>query len=347
MHKCDLYQEIKKGSNLIRCTACAHSCVIANGKTGICQVRINKNGKLYLTVFGEAVAINVDPVEKKPLYHFYPGQKVFSIGTVGCNFACSFCQNWDISQAIKLLKKQKPNIKFDEVNFGYKLMPEKVVKYCLENNIKLIAFTYNEPTIFAEYAKSVMKLAKKYDIKGILVTNGYETNKTLDYLDGFIDAYNVDLKSFSEEFYKKICKASLKPVLSAIKEIYKRGKWLEITTLLIPGENDSNEEIRQIANFIASISKNIPWHISAFHPDYKMQDKSITSFATLKRALEIGNKTGLKYIYLGNVVKDGFADTICPNCKKKLIKRNYFKVEEINIKNSKCPYCGTKIPGYW
>ncbi len=342
-----LFKLIDKDRKLIQCTACAHRCVIAPNKSGLCGVRMNKDGQLKLLVEGQVAAVNIDPIEKKPLFHFYPGEKIFSIGTIGCNFTCSFCQNWDISQALRLLKQQKRHIKLDDTDFGYKLEPQEVIDYCQKHNIKLIAFTYNEPTIFTEYAIKIMKLAKKHNIKGVFVSNGYQTKETLELLEPYIDAFNIDLKSFSNEFYKKICGAKLEPVLKTIHNIYKMKKWLEITTLLIPEENDTTKEINQIAKFIASISKNIPWHISAFHPDFKMLDKKITPQKVLLKAYNIGKKHGLNYIYLGNILDSNFSNTICPKCGKILIKRKNFTVNQINIIDSKCRYCQQTIAGIW
>jgi pyruvate formate lyase activating enzyme len=289
MKLCHLY---KKEKNSVRCLACSHKCLIKKNKTGICSVRKNINGKLYLLVYGQIVAEHVDPIEKKPLFHFLPGTISYSIGTVGCNFKCDWCQNFDISQASK-----------QGIIFGKKRTPEQIVKSALEENCKSIAYTYNEPAIWSEFIKKTSKLAKKFKIKNILVTNGYFSKESLDYLNGLIDAANIDLKSFKEETYQKYCGAKLKPVLETIKKMHRQKVHIEITTLLIPELNDSKEELKEIAEFIYSIDNKgeIPWHISRFFPMYKMFDKKITSIETLKTAEEIGRQAGLKFVHLGNI----------------------------------------------
>ncbi len=285
MHPAILYKKIK--NNLVQCQACAHYCAIKEGKTGKCGVRQNVGGRLQLLVYGRPVGLQVDPIEKKPLYHFLPGTKILSFGTFGCNFKCEFCQNWDMSQT------------YAELTQNY--TPEEIVALAVKYKTPSIAYTYNEPAIFAEYARDIMVLAQDRGLKNVWVSNGYFSKETLEYIGPYLDAINIDLKSFSDEFYQKICGAHLQPVLETIKRVHKRGIHQEITTLLIPGENDSDKELKQIAEFITFVDKNIPWHISRFHPDYKMLDKDITPYGSLTRAREIGLKAGLKYIYLGNI----------------------------------------------
>ncbi len=292
LHECTLYKKIGKK---VQCIACSHRCIIDEGKTGICGVRKNINGKLYLLVYGRVIAKHVDPIEKKPLYHFLPRTSAFSIGTFGCNFRCSFCQNYDISQFKDLYGEVD-----DEQFFGEKITPKQIVNEAINLNCKSIAYTYNEPTIFIEFAHDTAKLAKQKSLKNILVTNGYMTKETLDYILPYIDAMNIDLKSFNEKFYEKICKAKLKPVLETIKIAKQKNIHIEITTLIVPGENDSEKELTQIAKFISKIDKKIPWHISRFFPMYKMQYKSPTPYEKLKQAYEIGKKY-LDYVYMGNV----------------------------------------------
>lgn len=287
MKKCVLY---KKEKNNLKCIACSHQCLISKGKTGICGVRGNIDGQLYLLVYGRIAAKHIDPVEKKPLYHFLPNTYTYSIGTVGCNFRCGFCQNYDIAQ----FKEFHKNI------FGEKITSKQIVEETLKNNCKSIAYTYNEPAIFIEFVHDTAKLAKNQGLKNIMVTNGYMTKECLEYIAPYMDAMNIDLKSFNDEFYKKICRARLQPVLDTIKRAHEKGIHIEITTLIIPGENDSEKELEKIAKFIASIDKNIPWHISRFFPMYKMKDKPVTSIAKLKQAEKIGKKY-LKYVYVGNV----------------------------------------------
>jgi len=286
MRECVLY---KKEKGNVRCLACAHKCLISEDKTGICGVRKNIQRKLYLLVYGKVAAKNVDPIEKKPLYHFLPGTYAYSIGTVGCNFRCSWCQNFDISQASKQGRI-----------FGQDITPKQIVEEALKTGCKSIAYTYNEPAIFIEFVKDTAELAKKKGLKNILVTNGYMTKECLDFIAPYTDAMNIDFKSFSDDTYKKYCGASLKPVLDTIKRAHKKGIHIELTTLVIPDINDSSQELEQIAKFIAKIDKNIPWHISRFFPMYKMLDKKSTPIETLKKAEEIGKKY-LKYVHVGNI----------------------------------------------
>lgn len=343
MRKAILYEKLDHDD--VKCTACNNYCFISKGNTGICGVRKNINGELHLLVYGQAAAMYVDPVEKKPLFHFMPREKVFSVGTVGCNFGCEFCQNWDISQSIKEAKKKK---QFEAVNnflqYGYKLMPEKIIETCKQRKIPMIAFTYNEPVIFFEYAYDTMKLAKKEGIKTIFVSNGYESGEALKKLKGYLDAINIDLKSFNPEFYKKYCKSKLEPVLETIKKCHELGMWVEVTTLIIPGENDSEEELEQIAKFIASVSKTIPWHVTAFQPQYKMLDKKQTPHQKLVKAYETGKKH-LKHVYVGNVLDVERSSTYCSNCNNLLIKRAYHSARPIGLINDKCRKCKHKLEG--
>ncbi len=277
------------------CHACAHYCVIAKDSVGICGVRYNDDGKLFLAVYGRPISVNLDPIEKKPLYHFLPGTKIFSIGTVGCNFGCDFCQNFEISQ-FKIL-----NLKSEISNFKKEWLPEKIVDYCLKNKIPSIAYTYNEPTIWAEYVYDTARLAKENGIKNVMVSNGYQSKESLNYLAPVIDAINIDLKSWDEKFYLQTCQAKLSVVKENIKLWKEKDVWVEITTLLIPGRNDDENDLKKMAEFIAGIDKCIPWHLSRFFPQYKMSDGEVTPLATLSKAQEIGHKAGLKYVYVGNV----------------------------------------------
>lgn len=286
MRECILYKKEKGKKGFVRCIACAHRCLISEGKTGICGVRKNINGKLYLLVYGKVVAMHIDPIEKKPLYHFLPGSYAFSIGTVGCNFRCDFCQNWDISQVREIVGKE--------------ITPKEIIDEALKTKCKSIAYTYNEPTIFIEFVKDCAVLSKKKGLKNVLVTNGYMTEECLDFIAPYVNAMNIDLKSFNDKYYSKYCGGKLQPVLDIIKKVYEKGIHLEITTLIIPGLNDSSLELEQIAKFIAEIDKNIPWHISRFFPMYKMKDKEITPIESLKKAEKIGKKY-LNYVYVGNI----------------------------------------------
>ncbi len=336
MKKAILYEKLK--DNKVQCLACHNQCLISNGKTGICGVRQNMDGDLYLLVYGKAISVNIDPIEKKPLFHFLPGQKAFSLGTVGCNFACDFCQNWEISQIPRNL---------DLMHTGEEWEPKKIVKYCKDNKIPIIAYTYNEPTVWIEYALDTMKLAQKEGIKNIWVSNGFMTEKALNLIMPYLDAINIDLKSFSEDFYQKICKGQLNPVKENIQKIWKMGIWIEVTTLIIPGLNDSRKELEQIARFLVKISKNIPWHISAFYPCYKMLDRPSTPEETLISAYKIGKKAGLKYVYTGNIPNSNYESTFCPKCNVLVIERWEMEVLENNLENGKCPKCKTIIQGKW
>ncbi|RLG54961.1 MAG: AmmeMemoRadiSam system radical SAM enzyme, partial [Candidatus Hydrothermarchaeota archaeon] len=256
----------------VKCKLCRHSCVIPEGKRGICGVRQNRNGKLYSLVYGKLVAKNVDPIEKKPLYHFYPGSKAYSIATVGCNFSCKHCQNYEISQ---------PARETGEI-FGRDFSPEEIVAEAKRYNCEVIAYTYTEPTVFYEYAYETAKLASKEGIKNIFVTNGYTSEEALKEISPYLDGANIDLKAFTDKFYREICGARLEPVLETIKLYKELGIWIEITTLVIPTLNDNEEELRKIAEFIKSLGDEIPWHVSAFHPDYKLMNLPRTPLETLR-----------------------------------------------------------------
>ncbi len=325
-----LYYE-KQDKGKVRCLLCPHNCVILPGKKGICRVRINDGGKLYSLVYGKPVAVHIDPIEKKPLFHFYPGSEVYSLATVGCNLRCMHCQNWSISQA------EPESSSYREVS------PDHIVNDAFSRGCKIIAYTYTEPTIFYEYAYDIAVCARQRDIKNVFVTNGFISPEPLRDIAPYIDAVNIDLKSMREGFYQRVCGGHLKPVLDSIKLYYELGVWVEITTLIIPGYNDSPEELEDIARFIAGIDKNIPWHISRFYPNYKLEDISPTSTSIINRAVKIGKKVGLSYIYQGNVGTG--ENTFCPSCGQILILRTLFFVGENRVKDGRCPYCGERIAG--
>ena len=334
-----LSRELKNGK--VMCEACSQACVLSEGEYGICGVRRVENGELRLLVYGLAAAVNVDPVEKKPMFHFLPKSRAFSVGTVGCNFSCKFCQNYDISQYPK---------EHDHDIMGQELSPEYLVELAIGNSCDSIAYTYNEPIVFFEYTYDTAKIAHEKGLKNIYVTSGYETHKAIDLLAPYIDGMNIDIKSFSNEFYKEICGARLKPVLDAVTYAHEKGIWIEITTLLIPGKNDSDEEIRGIARFIADLDPSIPWHLSAFHPMYKILDVHRTPESTLLRAYRIGQEEGLKYLYVGNVNNEDYESTYCPSCKKRVIDRSgnigQFVTNELD-ENGNCPECGYSLEGVW
>ena len=323
------------GEGKVSCFLCNHRCQIADSKFGICGVRQNKEGKLYTHVYGEVIAAHVDPIEKKPLYHFLPGTTSFSIATIGCNFRCPFCQNWSISQVTKR-KGEGPS--------GHKLLPQDVVAAATNYGCRSISYTYTEPTIFYEYAYDTARLAAKKGLANIFVTNGYMTAEALEAFRPYLDACNVDLKSFRDEFYKEICQARLQPVLDSIRLMKKMDIWVEVTTLVVPGQNDSIEELRDIARFIAETGPDIPWHISRFHPDYQLTDTIATPIEVLHKARSIGKEAGLRYVYVGNVYGES-EETLCPSCGKTLIRRDGFHVSDNKLKDSACPFCGNTVSG--
>ncbi len=338
----------------VQCNACEWHCNIAPDLSGLCGVRQNKKGELFSLVYGKAISVHVDPIEKKPFFHFMPGKEALSIGTIGCNFGCGFCQNWDISQVSKVIKREAQNASqlasFDAAisGYGYDLSPRDIIDHAVKQNYEILAYTYNEPTVFLEYALDTAKLAKEKGIRNVFVTNGFMSENVLSDISKYIDAANIDLKAFSDKFYMKHCKGKLEPVLRNIRSLYEKNVWLEITTLLIPGENDSKVEITKIAEFIAGISKDIPWHISKFHPDYEMLDKPETPNAILDLAYEIGKNVGLNYVYVGNVIDSDKEATKCPNCKELLINREGYRTEVLpSFSNGICSNCGQKIPGIW
>lgn len=319
----------------VSCSLCHHRCKVADSKFGICGVRQNREGKLFTHVYGDVIAAHVDPIEKKPLYHFLPGTTSFSIATIGCNFRCPFCQNWQISQDRKRDKRNES---------GYRLLPEEVVRQAQSHGCRSISYTYTEPTIFFEYAFDSAKLANKEGLANVFVTNGYMTPEALEVIHPYLDACNVDLKSFREDFYDKFCRARLEPVLDSILLMKKLGIWVEVTTLVIPDQNDDEEELTQIARFIHDLDPDIPWHISRFHPDYQFTEARPTPVETLRKAFQIGRKEGLRYIYVGNVM--GVAeDTVCPHCQMVLIPRQGFFIGTIKLHDSACPSCGAPIAG--
>ncbi|MCD6130122.1 MAG: AmmeMemoRadiSam system radical SAM enzyme [Deltaproteobacteria bacterium] len=328
-----LYKKLSE--NKVRCDLCNHRCVIKEGERGVCGVRENRKGTLYTLVYGKAIANHIDPIEKKPFFHFLPGSLSYSIATVGCNFTCLHCQNAEISQYPK---------EHDGEIVGFDLSPEQIVKEAKDNGCKSISYTYTEPTIFFEYALDTMKLAKEEGMKNIFITNGFMSKEAIDMMQPYLDAANIDLKSYSEKFYHTVCGGRLKPVLENMEYMKKKGIWVEVTTLVIPGMNDDPMQIISIAQFIKDIDPGIPWHISRFYPAYKLQEVLPTPAKTLINIRQMGLQVGLRYVYLGNVPGEGDGEnTYCYNCHKLLIKRTGFSVFENHIKDGKCPFCGAKI----
>jgi pyruvate formate lyase activating enzyme len=327
----------KEPDDKVRCFLCGHRCLIAEGKRGVCCVRENKKGILFSLVYERLISANVDPIEKKPFFHFLPGSKAFSVAAPGCNFRCLHCQNHEISQ----LPRDK------EIIMGEPVSAEEIVSLALKNNCASISYTYTEPTIFFEYAYDTARSARTKGLKNNFVTNGYMTAEALDMIAPYLDGANVDLKSFSEGFYKRVCGAKLKPVLESITRMHALGVWVEVTTLIIPTLNDTEEELRAVARFLLSVSPAIPWHVSAFYPTYRLMDKPRTSPEIIRRAREIGLEEGLRYVYTGNIPGEEGENTVCYNCQKVLIRRWGYQIAENSITEGKCPYCGTLIEGVW
>ena len=323
-------KEGEKKKNSVSCYLCNRRCFIPEGRRGFCRVRENKEGKLYSLVYGKAVAAFMDPIEKKPLNHFHPGSRVFSIATVGCNFRCLYCQNPYISQ------------EWSEIT-GEDMLPKEVVKNAEKNRADGIAYTYTEPTIFFEYAYDTAKIAKKKGMYNVFVTNGYMTKECIKKMKGIIDASNVDLKAFTEKFYKELCgDVLLEHVLESIKELHKI-QHIEVTNLLIPGYNDSEDEIRALSQWVKDLDKSIPLHFTAFFPAYKMTDVPPTPTETVKKARKIALDIGMEYVYAGNILDVEGNNTYCPNCGEMVIKRFGFSSESKLVKGDKCPSCGHKI----
>lgn len=325
----------KKQNGGVHCQLCPHYCLIDEGKRGICQVRENQDGLLYSLVFGRTVIQNVDGVEKKPLFHFYPGSKTYSLATAGCNFHCQYCTNWQVSQ---MSVEQ-----FAE--FGVEAAPEKIVTAALEAGCHSIAYTYVEPTIFFEYVHEIASLAHRNGLFNLFKTNGFMTLEMLEICHPYLDAANVDLKAFRDKSYYQFG-GRLQPVLDSLKFMKSLGIWLEITTVIIPGINDEPQELADIAEFIAEeLGVNTPWHITRFFPAYKMENVPPTPLELLYQAREIGLAKGLEYVYFGNFLGEGNQDTICPNCRKVLIQRRGFDFIENSMQTHNCPSCGTQISG--
>lgn len=322
----------------VRCKLCAFRCLIADGKLGHCSVRKNVGGMLYALNYDKVCAANPDPIEKKPLFHFQPGSGSFSVATPGCNFRCDFCQNWQISQAVL------ENGRID----GQAVTPEQLVAGALRSGCQSIAYTYTEPTIFMELCHDTGRLAKQKGLANVFVSNGYMTREAVDFFVGWLDAINVDLKAFSEGYYQRLVHARLQPVLDTISYIATQTDiWIEVTTLLLPGENDSEDELKQLAEFLVTrAGPHVPWHISRFHPQYKYMDARTTPAESLKRAEQIGRAAGLHYVYLGNVPGSKSESTFCHQCGRMLIERVGYRIAANHVADSKCPDCGATVAGF-
>jgi pyruvate formate lyase activating enzyme len=319
--------------NKVKCNVCSHRCTIAERKLGICRTRQNRNGKIYTLIYNTVSSEAVDPIEKKPLYHFLPGTLSYSLGTIGCNFRCMHCQNWNISQAT-----------LDE-SYTMEITPEEAIKRALATGCKSISWTYNEPAIWHEYTYDSAVLAKKAGLKTIYVTNGYITPEALRRIAPYLDAFRVDIKSFSDDFYRKICGARLAPVLESTKLAKELGMHVETITLIIPTKNDSSQELTQIVKWVHdNLGTDTPMHFTRFHPMYKMDDLYSTPVETLEMAYDIAKKEGMRFVYTGNVPGHKYENTYCPKCDALLIDRAGFRVSAIKIKDGKCPECEEGIP---
>ncbi len=334
MKEAMFYDKLEESN--VRCFLCAHRCIIPAGRRGICGVRENREGTLYSLVYGRLVSLNIDPIEKKPLFHFYPASTSLSVATVGCNFKCRHCQNYDISRYPE---------KHDDIP-GEFITPEQVVAAAVKAGCKSISYTYTEPTVFFEFAYDCARLAHEKGIKNIFVSNGYTGTEAVRMIAPFLDGNNIDLKG-DDEFYKKICGARLRPVLNTIKLMKELGVWVEVTTLIIPTYNDSEKSINGIIDFIRSVDTAIPWHVTQFYPAYKLLDRPRTPIETLRRARETGLGKGLKYVYEGNVPGEGSENTYCPECGELLIERFGYRIIQNRITGSRCFKCTTVINGVW
>ncbi|RLB17721.1 MAG: AmmeMemoRadiSam system radical SAM enzyme [Deltaproteobacteria bacterium] len=335
MKEAYLYE--KKDHNRVRCFLCNHGCLIKDGDKGICGVRENRAGTLVSLVYDRVIATHTDPIEKKPLFHFLPGTRSYSIATVGCNFRCLFCQNADISQ----MPSDHHRV------LGEKMTAEMIVSEAARGGSATIAYTYTEPTIYFELALDTARLAVEKGIRNIFVSNGYMTRECLEEIQPNLHGANIDLKAFSDKFYKEQCGAKLEPILETIATMKELGIWLEVTTLLIPGLNDSVDELKMLSQFLADLDPNIPWHISRFHPTYKLLHIPPTPSGTIHRARDLGYEAGLKYVYSGNLPGDEGEKTFCHHCGELLIDRFGFSVRENRIHHHQCPGCGEDIPGVW
>jgi pyruvate formate lyase activating enzyme len=324
----------QEGSQIV-CDVCPRHCRLADGQHGFCFVRKNEGGELVLEAYGRPSAVAVDPIEKKPLFHFLPGSSILSLGTAGCNLACRFCQNWDLSRARSIQRG------------AMELPPESVPELCERHGAASVAFTYNDPSVFPEYAIDIARVCREQGIGTVAVTAGYIDSEARKALYEVIDAANIDLKGFSDDFYRKLSLASLSPVLDTIEHAVKHGVWVELTTLLIPGENDSDEMLGAEARWIVErLGRDVPLHLTAFHPDYKMLDVPATPPETLRRARDIARAEGLRYVYTGNVIDPEGETTRCHACGKALIERRWFSVESnALVGTNQCPHCKATIPG--
>jgi pyruvate formate lyase activating enzyme len=336
----ELYEKLE--DNALRCYACAHRCLIRDGKRGICHVRFNKGGNLYVP-WGYVAGLQADPIEKKPFFHLFPGEDALTFGMLGCDLHCGFCQNWLTSQVMR------DPVANESIGYVRKMTPEQMVLLAQRSGAKVIASSYNEPLITSEWAVGIFKKALEAGLKCAFVSNGNATPQVLEYLRPYLSAYKIDLKTMQDKHYRELG-AVLHNVLDSIKLAHQLGLWVEIVTLVIPGFNDSTEELLDAARFISSVSPDIPWHVTAFHPDYKMTDPPPTSVSTLIRAAEIGEESGLKFVYAGNLPgrTKNYENTYCPKCRALLIERMGYTLHAYHLTaQGTCPKCGTPLAGVW
>ena len=332
----ELYQPLP--DNALRCVACGHRCFLPDGKLGICKVRFNRSGKLHVPR-GYVAALQCDPIEKKPFFHARPGARALSFGMLGCDYHCGYCQNWLTSQALR------------DPAAGTAPRPvtaEQLVRVALDHGAEIVASTYNEPLITSEWAVEVFKVAKAYGLMTAYISNGNGTPEVLEYLRPWVDLYKVDLKGFNDKQYRKLG-GVLDNVVATIRRLVEMKIWVEVVTLIVPGFNDSDNELGELAGFLASVSPDIPWHVTAFHPDYKMSDRDFTTAETLLRAVELGRRAGLRYVYAGNLPGHvgRFENTRCPSCDETVVERRGFQIRRILLDAGTCPRCHTAVPGRW
>jgi len=326
----------KLDNHRVRCRLCGHGCVIPEGRLGICRVRKNIGGMLFSLNADQVAAANLDPIEKKPLYHFLPGSRSFSIAAMGCNFSCRFCQNYSLSM-----------VEDEAALSGETVSPEELVRMAVTSGSASISYTYTEPTVFFELMLETAKLARRAGLLNVMVSNGFLSGEALEMLAPYLDAANIDLKSFSDDFYRNYCRGRLQPVLDTIARMKARAIWLEITTLLIPGLNDSETEIEKLIGFLLEVDARIPWHVSRFFPQYQLLDTPPTDTQSIHHFLELGNRRGLSFVYSGNLQPDRWSDTLCPSCGAKLIQRVGYQTKILGLHQGHCDQCRIEIPGVW
>ena len=334
-HRCEFFEQLP--GKKIKCKTCPRECVVGDRERGFCGSRENRGGVYYTLVYGRAAALNLDPIEKKPLFHFLPGSGALSIGTAGCNMDCKDCQNWELSQ-------RRP----EQVQRNADLPPEKLAALAQRNGAPVLAYTYTEPVTFYEYMHDAAKVGRARGLKSVMISNGYIQAEPMKQVCQVLDAVKVDLKSFRPDFYVKYCRGTLPPVLETIKLVHKLGKWLELVYLVVPTLNDKSSEIAEMCRWIKkTIGPDVPLHFSRFSPEYQLKNLPPTPYETLERARRVARQEGLHYVYLGNVPGEEVASTVCPKCKRTIVRRNGFQVLSLDIAGGKCKFCGQKIPGVW